>query len=30
MAGIRFKPDSLVQAAWGDALLYDPLELLVK
>jgi 8-oxo-dGTP pyrophosphatase MutT (NUDIX family) len=26
---IRFKPDSLAQAAWGDGLLYDPLERLV-
>jgi ADP-ribose pyrophosphatase YjhB (NUDIX family) len=30
MAGIRFKPDSLIEAAWGGAMLYDPLELLVK
>ncbi|MDQ2095042.1 NUDIX domain-containing protein [Rhodalgimonas zhirmunskyi] len=27
---IRFKPDSLPDAAWGTALLYDPLERLVK
>ena len=27
---IRFKPDSLAQAAWGDGLLYDPLERLVR
>lgn len=27
---IRFKPDSLVEAAWGAACHYDPLELLVK
>lgn len=26
---IRFKPDSLAEAAWGTACLYDPLELLV-
>lgn len=25
---IRFKPDSLAQAAWGEGCLYDPLELL--
>lgn len=30
LSTIRFKPDSLPQAAWGDALLYDPLERLVK
>ncbi len=30
MADIAFKPDSLPAAAWGDALLYDPLELLIK
>jgi 8-oxo-dGTP diphosphatase len=30
MAGIRYKPDSLPDAAWGEALLYDPLELLIK
>lgn len=27
---IRFKPDSLADAAWGAALLYDPLELLAR
>lgn len=27
---IRFKPDSLAQAAWGEGLLYDPLELIVR
>lgn len=27
---IRFKPDSLAQAAWGETLLYDPLELLAR
>lgn len=26
---IRFKPDSLAEAAWGEGCLYDPLELLV-
>lgn len=30
MAGIRYKPDSLPDAAWGDRMLYDPLELLVR
>lgn len=30
MAGIRFKPDSLPAAAWGDQVLYDPLELIVR
>jgi len=30
MAGIRYKPDSLPEAAWGDGMLYDPLELLVR
>lgn len=30
MADIAFKPDSLPDAAWGDTLIYDPLELLVK
>lgn len=30
MAGIRFKPDSLPDAAWGEGMLYDPLELLVR
>jgi 8-oxo-dGTP diphosphatase len=30
MSGIRFKPDSLPDAAWGGDMLYDPLELLVK
>lgn len=29
MRSIRFKPDSLPEAAWGDALLYDPLEPIV-
>ena len=27
---IRFKPDSLAGAAWGEGLLYDPLERLVR
>ena len=27
---IRFKPDSLVRATWGEGLLYDPLERLVR
>jgi len=26
----RFKPDSLARAAWGDGLMYDPLERLVR
>lgn len=30
MAAIRFKPDTLPEAAWGGAMLYDPLELLVR
>lgn len=30
MAGIRFKPDSLPAAAWDGAMLYDPLELMVR
>lgn len=30
MAGIRYKPDSLPEAAWGGAMLYDPLERLVR
>ena len=30
MATIRFKPDTLPQAAWDGALVYDPLELLVR
>jgi 8-oxo-dGTP diphosphatase len=29
LARIRFKPDSLAQAAWGTGCHYDPLELLV-
>ena len=27
---IRFKPDSLAEAAWGSGFLYDPLELIVR
>jgi hypothetical protein len=27
---IRFKPDSLPTAAWGAALIYDPLEVIVR
>lgn len=27
---IRFKPDSLADAAWGQSLLYDPLEVMVR
>ncbi len=27
---IRFKPDSLTDAVWGTALLYDPLEVIVR
>lgn len=30
MAGIRFKPDSLPAAAWGEGVFYDPLELIVR
>ncbi len=30
MGRLRFKPDSLVDAAWGEGLLYDPLERLVR
>lgn len=30
LANIRHKPDSLAEAAWGGAMLYDPLELLVR
>ncbi len=30
MAGLRYKPDSLPEAAWGEGLLYDPLEPLVS
>jgi hypothetical protein len=27
---IRFKPDSLPAAAWGEGMLYDPLEVIVR
>lgn len=30
LATIRYKPDSLPDAAWGDRVLYDPLELIVR
>lgn len=30
LAGIRFKPSSLAEAAWGGGLAYDPLELIVR
>ena len=30
LAGLRFKPDSLAQVAWGEGLFYDPLEPLVR
>jgi 8-oxo-dGTP pyrophosphatase MutT (NUDIX family) len=30
MAGLRYKPDSLPDAAWGSEVLYDPLEPLVR
>jgi len=30
LAGLRFKPDSLPEVAWGAGLLYDPLEPLVR
>lgn len=30
MAGLRFKPDSLPAAAWGEGILYDPLEPIVR
>ncbi|TCL08174.1 ADP-ribose pyrophosphatase YjhB (NUDIX family) [Shimia isoporae] len=30
LSGIAFKPDTLPEAAWSNAALYDPLELLVK
>jgi 8-oxo-dGTP pyrophosphatase MutT (NUDIX family) len=30
MAGLRYKPDSLPDVAWGAGLLYDPLEPLVR
>jgi 8-oxo-dGTP diphosphatase len=30
LAAIRFKPDSLANAAWGQGLTYDPLERIVR
>lgn len=27
---VRFKPDSLIDTAWGSGLLYDPLEVIVR
>ncbi len=30
MAKVRFKPDSLPAAAWGEGILYDPLEVIVR
>jgi len=30
MAKIRFKPDSLIKAAWGNEPIYDPLETLIR
>jgi 8-oxo-dGTP diphosphatase len=30
LARIRFKPDSLPDAAWGQSLLYDPLEVIMR
>lgn len=30
LAAIRFKPDSLPDAAWGAGILYDPLEVIVR
>jgi|SRR5690606_21113693 len=30
LARLRHKPDSLATAAWGDGLLYDPLEVIVR
>lgn len=30
LADIRYKPDSLPAAAWGDTVLYDPLEVIVR
>lgn len=29
LAGIRVKPDSIAAAAWGDSMIYDPLERIV-
>lgn len=30
LGAIRFKPDSLAEAAWGQGMLYDPLEPIVR
>lgn len=30
LAGLRHKPDSLAAAAWGEGILYDPLEVIVR
>ena len=30
MAGIKAKPDSLADAAWGEGILYDPLEPILR
>ncbi|MBF9034177.1 NUDIX domain-containing protein [Rhodobacterales bacterium HKCCE2091] len=30
LAGLRVKPDTLAEAAWGEATLYDPLEPIVR
>lgn len=30
MAALRVKPDSLAEAAWGEGILYDPLEPIVR
>ena len=30
LADIRYKPDSLPDATWGDTVLYDPLEVIVR
>jgi 8-oxo-dGTP diphosphatase len=30
MGRIRFKPDSLIEATWGDGLKYDPLEVMIR
>ncbi|MDB5665221.1 MAG: hydrolase, partial [Cypionkella sp.] len=27
---VRFKPDSLIETAWGVGILYDPLEVIVR
>ncbi len=30
LAGLHHKPSSLAEAAWGDRMIYDPLELMVR